>query len=179
MMRLALTVIAIGILVSACSSTPPKPAEVAAAPASKAAPSPPPSAGVAPVAAQPKVTVETDAQKRDRIAKALAAHSIFFDYDDFSINAKYQDVLKQDVDLLRSAPQMSLRLVGSADERGSSEYNLALGQKRAEAVRRALTLHGIAESRLEAVSYGKEKPRGLCHEEKCWAENRRVDMSGK
>ena len=62
---------------------------------------------------------------------------------------------------------------------GSAEYNLALGQKRADAVKRALRSLGIPESQLESVSFGKEKPRATCNEEKCWAENRRVDFSRK
>jgi peptidoglycan-associated lipoprotein len=74
---------------------------------------------------------------------------------------------------------MSVRLEGNADERGSTEYNLALGQKRAEAVRHAMALLGVPEGSMEAVSYGKEKLRAKCHEEKCWAEDRRVDFAAK
>jgi peptidoglycan-associated lipoprotein len=71
------------------------------------------------------------------------------------------------------------RLEGNADERGSREYNLALGQNRAEAVKHALQLLGVPDSQVEVVSFGEEKPRSTCHEEKCWAENRRVDVSNK
>lgn len=74
--------------------------------------------------------------------------------------------------MLMSVPKLSITLAGNADERGSSEYNLALGQERAESVKRVLKLLGVPEARLEAISYGKEKPRAVCHEEKCWAENR-------
>ena len=88
-------------------------------------------------------------------------------------------LLRQDYDMLKASPNLPVRLEGNGDERGSTEYNLALGQKRAEAVRHALELMGLPIAQVEAVSYGKEKPRATCHEEKCWAENRRVDFSDR
>lgn len=157
-------------LLAACSSSPEKTAEVAPAPAPKA---------TMPAVSAPVAAVETEAQKLDRIVKTLASKSIYFDYDNYSIKPEYQDALKQDFELLKSAPNLSVRLEGNADERGSSEYNLALGQKRAEAVRRALVLLGVSDSKLEAISYGKERPRAECHEERCWAQNRRVDLAAK
>src|SRR6266403_1654591 len=69
-----------------------------------------------------------------------------------------------------------LTLQGNCDERGSREYNLALGQRRADAVKQRLRLLGIPETRVETVSFGKEKPRELCHNESCWSMNRRVDF---
>ncbi|HSY28407.1 MAG TPA: OmpA family protein, partial [Burkholderiaceae bacterium] len=66
---------------------------------------------------------------------------------------------------------------GNTDERGGSEYNLALGQKRAEAVRKALTVMGVADSQLEAVSFGKEKPKATGHDEAAWSQNRRADLA--
>lgn len=113
----------------------------------------------------------------ERVIKTLANKSVYFDYDDYSIKPQYQDLIKQNSDLLMSVPTLSITLVGNADERGSSEYNLALGQKRAESVKRVLKMLGVPESGLEAISYGKEKPRATCHEEKCWVENRRVDFA--
>ncbi len=169
-MQRTLIALAVCGLLSACSSTPEKTAE---APAPKAVTSP------AATVASPAASVETEAQKIDRIVKALASKSIYFDYDNYVVKPEYQDALKQDFALLNSAPSLSIRLEGNADERGSTEYNLALGQKRAEAVRRALTLLGVPEARLEAISYGKEKLRATCHEEKCWAEDRRVDLAAK
>ena len=114
-----------------------------------------------------------------RVKKTLTNQSVYFDYDDYSIKSQYQDLVKQNYDLLTSVPTLAITLVGNADERGSSEYNLALGQKRAESVKRVLKVLGVPESRLEAISYGKEKPRATCHEEKCWSENRRVDFSSE
>lgn len=162
-MKPSLSAIAICALVSACSSAPQKTGPDAA----KA------------IASKPAVSTETDAQRMARIIRTLASQSIYFDYDDYRIKPEYQAQLKQDFELLSSVPQLAIRLEGNTDERGSTEYNLALGQKRAEAVRRALALLGVPEARLEAVSYGKEHPRVACHEESCWSQNRRVDLSEK
>jgi peptidoglycan-associated lipoprotein len=164
-------IIAVALLATACSSTKPPPPEPAAAPA--AAPAPAPSA--APVAP----AGETDAQRLERIIATLAANPIYFDYDNYTVKPEYQGLLDKDYQALKTMPAMQVRLEGNADERGSSEYNLALGQKRSEAVRRALGILGMPDANIEAVSFGKEKPKADCHEEKCWAENRRVDFAVK
>ncbi len=164
MQRIMLALAACGLL-SACSSAPQKVDAAASTPNA--------------TATKQTAAAETEAERLDRIAKTLAGQSLYFDYDNYAIKSEGQQTLKQDFDLLKSAPQVSLRIEGNADERGSSEYNLALGQKRAEATRRALVLLGVPEAQLEATSYGKERPRANCHEEKCWAENRRVDFATK
>ena len=169
MQRMFLTVTAVGIVMAACSSEPPKAAMDSSAPAAKS------TVSVAPVAQS--APLETDEQKMARVLKTLADNGVYFDFDDFSVKSQYQNLIKQNYQLLQATPKLAITLVGNADERGSSEYNLALGQKRAESVKLALKSLGVPESRLEAVSYGKEKPRATCHEEKCWAENRRVDFS--
>lgn len=150
---------------SACSTTPKEPSIAAAT-----------SAAVEPAPAQSSAVVETDVQRQDRIIKSLSGKSIFFDYDNYSVKTQYWGVIKQDYEFLKSSPKVAVTLQGHADERGSTEYNLALGQKRAEAVKRELKLLGVAEDRMEAVSFGEEKPRATCNEEKCWSENRRVDL---
>jgi peptidoglycan-associated lipoprotein len=71
---------------------------------------------------------------------------------------------------------LAIRVEGNADERGGREYNLALGQKRAEAVVRALKVYGVTDKQAEPVSFGKEKPKAQGHDEAAWAENRRVDL---
>lgn len=172
-MRRTIVVIAAVALLSACSSTPTPTATEAPAPAPTSAPA----ARPAPTPAAAVVATETEAQKLERIIRTLAANSIYFDYDDYTIKAQYQDLLKQDYEFLKSSPQVKATLTGHGDERGSAEYNLALGQKRAEAVAQALRVLGVPEAQMEAVSYGEEMPRASCHEEKCWAENRRVDFS--
>jgi peptidoglycan-associated lipoprotein len=78
---------------------------------------------------------------------------------------------------LASKPNVAVRLEGHADERGGREYNLALGQKRAEAVARALKVYGVSDSQAEPVSFGSEKPRAEGHDEAAWSQNRRVDIA--
>ena len=107
---------------------------------------------------------------------APGKNSVYFDYDKDDIKPEFRSVLEQHAQYLRANPAARGRIEGNADERGSREYNLALGQRRAEAVMTNLKLLGIPESRLEAVSYGEEKPRRTGHEEGSWAENRRGDL---
>ncbi|MFZ2650447.1 MAG: OmpA family protein, partial [Burkholderiaceae bacterium] len=78
---------------------------------------------------------------------------------------------------LGSKPQLAIRIEGNADERGSAEYNLALGQRRAEAVLHALKLFGVRDSQMEAVSWGEERPKLISHDESAWAQNRRADLA--
>jgi peptidoglycan-associated lipoprotein len=108
---------------------------------------------------------------------ALARQSsIFFDYDDFGIGPEDRAVVELQGQYLAKHPDVAVRLEGNTDERGSAEYNLALGNKRAEAVQRALRLLGVKETQVEAVSWGEEKPRAGGHDEGAWAQNRRVDI---
>jgi peptidoglycan-associated lipoprotein len=106
----------------------------------------------------------------------LAKRSIYFDFDSYSVKDDYQSLLQQHAQYLKSHPQRHVLIQGNTDERGTSEYNLALGQKRAEAVRRSLSLMGVADSQMEAVSLGKEKPQATGHDESSWAQNRRADL---
>lgn len=109
----------------------------------------------------------------------MKQNSVYFDFDRFSIKPEFREVIQRQGDFLKAHNNIDVTLEGNADERGSNEYNLALGDKRANAVRKALELMGIANNRISAVSFGEEKPRLNCHEEKCWMENRRVDFTGK
>lgn len=106
----------------------------------------------------------------------LQDKSVYFDFDSFAVISEYRDVLMQQAELIKNHKDEILVLEGNADERGSSEYNLALGNKRAASVRKSLELLGIPPSKIKIVSLGKENPRLTCHEEKCWHENRRVDF---
>ena len=85
-------------------------------------------------------------------------------------------MLEQHGKYLLSKPNLAIHIEGNADERGSAEYNLALGQKRAEAALKALKLYGVKDAQMEAVSWGKERPKALEHDEAAWAENRRADL---
>jgi len=105
------------------------------------------------------------------------ARLVYFDYDSFQIKAESQAIIEQHARFLRANPQRKVSLEGHTDERGGREYNLALGQKRAEAVRRALALLGVADGQMEAVSFGKEKPAVMGSDEAAWAQNRRVEIA--
>jgi peptidoglycan-associated lipoprotein len=109
-------------------------------------------------------------------ASPLATREIFFDYDSFVVKDEYHSMLEAHAAYLMSHRDARLILQGNADERGSREYNLALGQKRAEAVRKALAVMGASDAQMEAVSFGEEKLRNLDHSEEAQAENRRVDV---
>ena len=104
------------------------------------------------------------------------AHVVFFDYDSFVVRAEARPVLESHARFLQANKQRKANLEGHTDERGGREYNLALGQKRAEAVRQALSLLGVPDSQMEAVSYGKEKPAGQGASEDDLAKNRRVEI---
>jgi peptidoglycan-associated lipoprotein len=106
----------------------------------------------------------------------LSKREIFFDLDSYAIRGEFKPLIEQHAKFLQANPKYKMLIQGNADERGSREYNLALGQKRAEAVKKALQLLGASEAQVEAVSLGKEKPRCTEATEECWAQNRRADI---
>ena len=106
----------------------------------------------------------------------LSKRSVFYDYDSFDVKAEYNAMLEAHAGYLVANPNAKVALQGNAEERGSREYNLALGQKRADGVRKVLSLRGVKEDQMESVSFGEEKPRAECHEESCWSQNRRTDI---
>ena len=107
---------------------------------------------------------------------AGVAHVVYFDYDSFVIKSEARPVIESHARFLQANKQRKAMLEGHTDERGGREYNLALGQKRAEAVQRALVLLGVPDSQIEAVSYGKEKPAAQGADEAAYAKNRRVEF---
>ncbi len=106
----------------------------------------------------------------------LAKRSVFFDYDSYVIKEEFKSLVEAHARFLVANPKVKMLIQGNADERGSREYNLALGQKRAEALRKMLALLGAREDQIEAVSLGEEKPRCSEGNEGCWSQNRRDDM---
>ena len=106
----------------------------------------------------------------------LSKRIIYFDYDSYVIKDSYASLISAHAKVLAANPKLKMLIQGNTDERGSREYNLALGQKRAEAVKRALMLLGVQEAQLESVSLGEEKPRCEDRTEACYGENRRGDM---
>lgn len=102
---------------------------------------------------------------------------IYFDYDSFVIRSEFQSVIEAHAKFIKSDKNRKVVVEGHTDERGGREYNLALGQKRAEAVRRALALSGVPDAQVEAVSFGKEKPAMLGSSEAAMEKNRRAEIS--
>lgn len=107
----------------------------------------------------------------------LSKRSIYFEYDSYTVRDQDKPLIEAHAKALNAARGRKVVLQGNTDERGSREYNLALGQKRAEAVKRALTALGVPEAQLEAVSFGEEKPKATGNDEASFAENRRVDLA--
>lgn len=106
----------------------------------------------------------------------LSRRSVYFDFDSFAIRSDFSSLVEAHAEFLKRNPEMRMMIQGNTDERGSREYNLALGQKRAEAVKRALVVLGVSDNQIESVSLGEEKPRCTESTESCFAENRRSDM---
>jgi peptidoglycan-associated lipoprotein len=128
------------------------------------------------VNAPPAVVVPTNTMSMEEQFKANV-QDIFFDYDTADIRADAQATLSRDASFLASHPEIKIVIGGYCDERGSNEYNLGLGQNRADAAKNALVTAGVAASRIRTISYGKEKP--FCSEstEECWQQNRRAGFS--
>ncbi len=108
--------------------------------------------------------------------KMLQKESVYFEFDRYEIKPEYREIILQQAEFLKQHGNDIVEVEGNADERGSNEYNLALGDERAKAVRKNLELLGIPATQIKVVSFGDQKPRLVCHEEKCWHENRRVDF---
>ena len=106
----------------------------------------------------------------------LSKRSVYFDYDKYEVKAEYKDLVTAHAKFLVGNRQFKMLIQGNTDDRGSREYNLALGQKRADAIKQMLTLLGAREDQVESVSLGEEKPKNEGQNEAAWAENRRGDM---
>jgi peptidoglycan-associated lipoprotein len=177
MVALAMTCVAL----SACKSKPaPPPAPVA-----------PPPAFVAQPSAQPRVNQDsidrvirdrTAAAERDRLtaaaarARATIGQQIYFDFDKDDIRDDQRATLDAKVPILDANPSARIRIGGHCDDRGSDEYNLALGQRRSASAKRYLVSRGIPESRIETVSFGEERPAVQGENEDAWAKNRRDEF---
>jgi len=146
--------------------------QVAAAAAAAPAPAPPPArSAVATVDARPLAAVPR--------GPAGVALVIYFDYDSFVIKPEFQAVIEKHAAYIKQDSKRRVAVEGHTDERGGREYNLALGQKRSEAVRKALNLLGVSDGQIEAVSLGKEKPAMAGGSEEAFAKNRRAEIAYK
>jgi len=106
----------------------------------------------------------------------LSKRSVFFDYDSNAVKDEYRGLVQAHSRYLGDKRDSKIRIEGNCDERGSREYNLALGQRRAEAVKKVMTVLGMSDGRIETTSYGEEKPMAQGHDEQSWSQNRRADI---
>ncbi len=160
---------------SACSSTGTPKAEVQPATPAKTAPSGPATSG----ATGQNVTgsqAPTYTDERMNPSSPLYHPAVYFAFDRYNVEDKYRPMLQANSSFMLAHPALKVVVQGNTDARGSREYNLALGQRRAEAVVKVMELMGVPGARLEAISFGKEKPRALGDSEKDYAENRRADI---
>jgi len=121
--------------------------------------------------------VETGVRPNDSQGPASVGRIVLFDYDSYVIKPEFQNLIESHARFLKANGARKVMVEGHTDERGGREYNLALGQRRAEAVRRSLGLLGIADNQVEAVSFGKEKPTAQGSDEASWAQNRRAEIA--
>ena len=123
-----------------------------------------------------RVGEDPDADARRDSENILNERLVFFDFDKSDIRPEFRPMLSAHTDFLVDNRSRSMMLQGHADERGSTEYNLALGQRRSDSVREYLVSGGVYTDQVEAISYGEERPRALGSNEAAWAENRRVEI---
>ena len=189
--KITAALVALMMLLSACSTV--KLDEAAPIESRKSSSSSSTDASRSNTASVPSSSSDTSSSKADANANAngnanandplndpssvLAKRSIYFDVDSYVVKDEFNAVIDAHGKYLVSRPDRKVLIQGNTDERGGSEYNLALGQKRADAVRRALALKGVPDSQMEAVSFGKEKPKALGSTEEAWKENRRADIA--
>jgi peptidoglycan-associated lipoprotein len=145
-------------------------------PESSPAPAPAPTAS----ASTPSVRSSSSASVSGTPARTSypmpAARSVYYEFDKAEIKSEGVKTIEANAQYLSTHPELKVKVEGNADERGSREYNLALGQRRADAVSKRMTILGIPADRIETVSFGKEKPKVTGHDESAWSENRRSDI---
>jgi peptidoglycan-associated lipoprotein len=157
---------------AACASkpvAPPAPATASSSSTTTTTTAPAPAAAPAPQATELAAYLDPNSPISQR-------RSVFFNFDESSFIGDDKAVIQLQGDYLARHPEVHVRVEGNTDERGSDEYNLALGQRRAQAVVSAMELVGAKSGQMEAVSYGKEKPKATGHDEQAWAQNRRADV---
>ena len=178
MKKLILAIFLTNFLV-ACASN--KPKEEAVAPVASTETSAPSSQSAADAQAAVDAQAAADAKAAQLAADELDAlnskSSVYFPFDVDAVQAADRETILKHAQYLAAHPGVKVRVEGNADERGSSEYNLALGQRRAENTKRALVLGGAEAKQIETISYGEEKPRASGHDEASWSQNRRADIN--
>lgn len=184
--RLVMFVLIVAMIVVGCAkrpetlrtSAPPPTGGAVAQPPVVTAPTPatPPPTAPPPAAAQPPArALPAPAEFRD----VPALKEIYFDFDKSDIRPEAARTLDANIDWMKSNPAALILIEGHCDERGTNEYNLALGERRAKATMKYLVTRGVAEARITTISYGEERPVCVGHTETCWAKNRRANFLTK
>ena len=168
MKKLSMSVLLVSLL-AACASD--KPAEVAPAPVAPTAAAEP-----APVAAAPKEVAPVAVDPLNDPNSILAKREAYFDFDKSAVKEAHKPMVQAHGQYLAGKANTQVVVEGNADERGSSEYNLALGNRRAESVKKMLVVSGAKGAQVSTVSFGEEKPRASGHTEAAWSQNRRADI---
>jgi peptidoglycan-associated lipoprotein len=167
-------------LLAACSSTavkpqPPAPVEDSSKSSAQIAPTPAPAAdSSASTASASQDSVGVNPLKDPN--NILSKRSIYFDFDKDEVKAEFRSLVEAHAKYLQANPTAKVMIQGNADSRGSREYNLALGQRRSVAVKKAMNLVGAQDKQIETVSYGKEKATQTCKDDTCWSKDRRADI---
>ncbi|MDX8379862.1 MAG: peptidoglycan-associated lipoprotein Pal [Gallionella sp.] len=168
MKKLVVSIVLLNLL-AACATQ--KPKEIAAEPAA------PPAAATAPVAAAAPAAAVVTVDPLNDPKSILAGRSVYYPFDIATVQDADKPLLQAHAKYLGDNPTRAVRLQGNCDERGSTEYNLGLGQRRADGVKKMLELGGAKASQLTSVSYGEEKPKAVGHNEAAWSQNRRTDLN--
>ena len=175
-MRRILAGMAIASLLAACASTPD---EQEGAKVEERLPTAKPTTPAKPdpgAATKPLDTGKVAGDPLKDPANILSKRSVYFDYDSNAVKDEYRPVISAHAKYLSQNRSRRVRIEGNTDERGSREYNLALGQRRADAVKQMMELSGASGSQIETLSFGEEKPKATGSDESSWAENRRADI---
>ena len=180
MKKLVISILLVNFLVACASekskapTVESKPAPVTEAPAANAG------ATATEVPSPAASSITTPAVEVDRLNDPhdiLAKRSVYYPFDVYVVQDTDKPIVQAHSQYLREHPNRKVRLEGNCDERGSTEYNLALGQRRADGVKKMLDAGGVKDDQIETVSYGEEKPRATGHDENAWAQNRRTDLN--
>ena len=183
--RLIVPVLAASMFIAACRQDPPPPPQPTGPTAEELEQMRQDSIRAAREAEEARRRAEEEARRRAEAereraiaaARATLEQVVYFDYDESELTSQAQQILRAKVEILRANPSLTVRIEGHADERGSTEYNLALGTRRAEAVRQYFTSFGLDASRFAITSYGEERPAVQGSTEQSWAQNRRAEFA--
>jgi peptidoglycan-associated lipoprotein len=172
-----LTAIAAAALIAGCTTTPEDQVPAPVTDAGKPGAVKPGAVESKPIA-KVDITGKPGAPGTDPRVKqgVLAQRSIYYDYDKFDVKDEYRSLVEAHAKYLRENPQARILIQGNTDERGSREYNVGLGQRRSDGVKKMLTLLGARDNQIESVSLGEEKPQSEGHAETAWSKNRRSDI---